>query len=569
MSRASALLLLVALLASAPARADEPAPTPPASAGGEAPAPGAVAARFYNPFQDLTLSDRPPADLYGYTSRVFALSGYFRVRGGVLSNFDLGHGLTPEGTPLWPASGDRVAGDTVSSANLRLRLQPELRLGTEVRVVAQVDLLDNLIYGSTPRGYPISNAVPQVSGSPSQEAPSAGRNAFVDSIRVKKAWLEWLLPFGMLQAGRVGNSWGLGVMAGAGDGLDDDVDDQVDRVGFVTTLWNHFVGLAYDVNASGPSTASSRNPFGQPWDVSDLDDVGTLSLAVLRFHPPEVLRTKLRADRVVLNYGAWVTWRRQKSELPAYYLLGLSGEDRDFTADEWVRRDANYVGGDLWLRLSLRRVRLELEAAYVHGRVDDATLLPGVAMPPTTMDQWGGVLQAEWQVTDQWPLSLWGEVGVASGDPAWGFGVASPVTQAQGQAGDLDAPQLALPGDARVDNFRFHPNYHVDEILWRRIVGTFTDGLYVKGRLRWQPWGKLRLEVSEIYSRTWYAQSAPGLAKPLGLETDVSLTWFARYGVEATGVYALLVPLAGFRNVFTGVDPTPAHFAEVRLGVRF
>jgi uncharacterized protein (TIGR04551 family) len=544
-------VLLVGWLCAGPSLA-EPAPTAPSATTGP---------RFYNPFQDLTLSDAPPPDLYGFTSKVFALSGTFRVRGGVLSNLDLDHGLTPEGTPLWPAEGHGVAGDTVTSANVRLRLQPELRLGNEVRLVVQLDALDNVRFGSTPRGYPISSAVPQVSGSPSQEAPSAGRNAFADSLQVKKAWAEWLLPFGLLQVGRVGNSWGLGVMADAGDGPDDDVDDQVDRLGFVTTVFDHFVGLAYDVNATGPSTASSRDPAGQAWDLTDADDVSTLSLAVLRFHPPEVLRMKLRADRVVVNYGAYVTWRRQSEELPTYALLGLAGEV--------VTRDASYLGTDLWLRVSLQRLRFELEAAYVHGRVGNATLLPGVGLPATTMDQWGGVFQAEWQPGRTLPLALLAEVGVASGDPAWGFGVASPVTQARGQAGDLDAPQLALPGDARVDNFRFHPNYHVDEILWRRVVGTFTDGLFVKGRLRWQPWPALRVDLSEIYSRTWYAESAPGLAKPLGLETDLAITWFARAGVEATGVYALLVPLAGFRNVFTGVDPTPAHFAEVRLAFRF
>lgn len=552
-------VLLVGWLCAGPSLA-EPAPTAPSATTGP---------RFYNPFQDLTLSDAPPPDLYGFTSKVFALSGTFRVRGGVLSNLDLDHGLTPEGTPLWPAEGHGVAGDTVTSANVRLRLQPELRLGNEVRLVVQLDALDNVRFGSTPRGYPISSAVPQVSGSPSQEAPSAGRNAFADSLQVKKAWAEWLLPFGLLQVGRVGNSWGLGVMADAGDGPDDDVDDQVDRLGFVTTVFDHFVGLAYDVNATGPSTASSRDPAGQAWDLTDADDVSTLSLAVLRFHPPEVLRMKLRADRVVVNYGAYVTWRRQSEELPTYALLGLAGEDRDYSADELVTRDASYLGTDLWLRVSLQRLRFELEAAYVHGRVGNATLLPGVGLPATTMDQWGGVFQAEWQPGRTLPLALLAEVGVASGDPAWGFGVASPVTQARGQAGDLDAPQLALPGDARVDNFRFHPNYHVDEILWRRVVGTFTDGLFVKGRLRWQPWPALRVDLSEIYSRTWYAESAPGLAKPLGLETDLAITWFARAGVEATGVYALLVPLAGFRNVFTGVDPTPAHFAEVRLAFRF
>jgi hypothetical protein len=53
------------------------------------------------------------------------------------------------------------------------------------------------------------------------------------------------------------------------------------------------------------------------------------------------------------------------------------------------------------------------------------------------------------------------------------------------------------------------------------------------------------------------------------VEGDASVTWFARGGFEATAVYALLYPLAGFRNYATGVDPSPAHFAEVRLAFVF
>jgi len=245
------------------------------------------------------------------------------------------------------------------------------------------------------------------------------------------------------------------------------------------------------------------------------------------------------------------------------------GEDQKLDEGGFVKRGVDMYAGDAWLRLNVQRLRVEVEGAYVHGKAGNASLVAGVDMPALTFDQWGLVGQVEWQPAESVPLTLLAETGVASGDSALGFGAYPPADQTAAQAGDLDGPQMALPDDTSVDNFRFHPNFHVDEILWRRIVGTFTDGVFAKARLRYRPFPSLRADLSAVYSRTLHAESAPGLAKPLGVEADAALTWFGPAGFEATATYAVLFPLAGMRNVFEDRDPKPAHFARLRMAFRF
>ena len=46
--------------------------------------------------------------------------------------------------------------------------------------------------------------------------------------------------------------------------------------------------------------------------------------------------------------------------------------------------------------------------------------------------------------------------------------------------GQFDGPQANLPRDRTVDNFRFHPDYHIDQILFREIIGTITDAIYIR-----------------------------------------------------------------------------------------
>ena len=42
----------------------------------------------------------------------------------------------------------------------------------------------------------------------------------------------------------------------------------------------------------------------------------------------------------------------------------------------------------------------------------------------------------------------------------------------------------APPRDRTVDNFRFHPDYRIDRILFREIIGTVTDAVYLRPHAR-------------------------------------------------------------------------------------
>jgi uncharacterized protein (TIGR04551 family) len=223
------------------------------------------------------------------------------------------------------------------------------------------------------------------------------------------------------------------------------------------------------------------------------------------------------------------------------------------------------VTADLWFRVIHRRFRLELEAAVIWGRTGDASLDAGVALrQPITNLQWGGVVQSSFLAGKGISLGL--EVGLASGDPAPGFGVRSPLTQAQALPGDLDGPQLRLPRDTRVDNFRFHPDYHVDLILWRRIVGTVTDAAYLRPWLRWQSrWG-LSLEAVAIASFALEAASAPGQRSPLGVELDLGARYRFDAGFEVRLAWGTLIPLPGLDNLALQLPARPAMTLHAVMG---
>src|ERR1043166_9665017 len=89
--------------------------------------------------------------------KLLELDGYFRMRTDWLRNFNLGfpdpgYGGTPFPTALGCKSTitNHPCDDSLSSGNLRLRLEPTINLDEGTSVHIQADLLDNLVLGSTP-----------------------------------------------------------------------------------------------------------------------------------------------------------------------------------------------------------------------------------------------------------------------------------------------------------------------------------------------------------------------------------------------------------------------------------
>ena len=209
----------------------------------------------------------------------------------------------------------------------------------------------------------------------------------------------------------------------------------------------------------------------------------------------------------------------------------------------------------------------------VFGGWDQATLIPGVLYNERVEAlQWGAAMELD--IGPQggfWSVGI--DAGVASGDPAYGFGVDQGLGDEAALRGDLDGPQAVPPHDMRFDNFRFHPDYRVDQILFRQLIGTVTDAVYFK------PWidltahglgpGNLHGGVSLITSVALEPTSTPGGESPLGVELNAELAYDTTEGFRIALDYAVLFPLAGLDNPDVDLPALPAQLARLRLGYGF
>ncbi len=491
------------------------------------------------------------------------LAGYLRLRGQDLYNLDLDRGLTPSGAPLFPVPIADPDGQSLHAADTRLRTDLAIYApGTGVAVKLRVDVLDNLELGSTPYGKPATGRVPSPAGSTGQQPP-------LDGFRIKRAYGEALLPFGLLAAGRMGAHWGLGMLANGGDCDDCDGGDAADRIALVTPLADHLWAVSYDFTATGPVTR--RRDDARMIDLEPSDDVHSVTFAVWNQRTDLVRRLRRDAGRATFEYGATVSHRWQKNDIPADYLP--TAQPVEITASEVMARGYRATIGDVWMQLTLPRFRAGAELAYMNAKVDQPSLIPGVLLDsPVTSSQVGLAVESEYRSGADGALAGL-DFGYASGDPAPGFGAFPQANAAAPQRGDLDGPQADLPRDKRIDNFRFHPDYRIDRILFHEIIGTVTDAFYLRPhtRLRLLDVGRGRLdfELAAIASWAIEANSTPSGNRNLGFELDPGLVFRSRDGFRFALEYAWFLPGAGFDNPDAGLTAKSAQLVQLRLGYFF
>jgi uncharacterized protein (TIGR04551 family) len=151
--------------------------------------------------------------------------------------------------------------------------------------------------------------------------------------------------------------------------------------------------------------------------------------------------------------------------------------------------------------------------------------------------------------------------------------VNTPANATQPKPGDLDGPQANPPYDNRVDNFRFHPDYRIDQILFREIIGTVTDAAYLRPHVRakivsW-PSAALTASLAGVASTAIYASSTPGNARPLGIELDPQIAYSGREGLFVALEGGALFPLAGLDNPELHLNAKMAGLVRLRIAYLF
>ena len=548
---------------------------------------------------------------------VFTLHGYFRVRGELQDNFFLGRDGRLVGVDDYPFTrfvpADRNASaaggcatlvtdpnqdtscsgssDRLRFANMRLRLDPTIALSDDVRVHVRADIFDNLVLGSTPdsRAYvPAPNGTvtragasgqPRVPGVPvdtftnGQQPPEHGRNSLQDSIVIRRAWAEVTnRGIGQLRFGRMGNQWGLGMLWNSGDGIDSDYSSEVDRVMGITKLAGFYFGASWDFADEGLISQPVSRLAGIPFDATQRDDIRQYSLLVAHRLEPEEQRARLERGDWVLNGGLYFILRKQGfSSAPA---APFAQADPTQGFSDFVRRNARMYIPDIWVQFLWKSLRLELEMATVAGRVRN--IFPDFQNDEYKLRQLGFAFESEYRVLDD-KLGVYFKTGLATGDSdVDGLSIYENTAEQRTTGANNQV-------NHRLSQFTFNPNYRVDLILFRNILGSVGGAYYFRPGISYDiihnAFGRLfGARVDFIYSRAAKAAQTYGDDGNLGFEIDTSLYYRSEDGPDlldgfyAAFNYGVLFPLAGldYRSslgVSRGVSR--AQTLRLLLGVEF
>ena len=495
------------------------------------------------------------------------LDGYFRLRTDWLSNYHLGfHDTgkagasgTPYPEPLSCAEG-RVGtpscSKTIGTANMRLRLEPTVNLSEKVALHFQVDVLDNLVLGSTNDGTFLDGTgspshIPVDAFSDNQVSPEAGKSSTRDSVRVKRAWGDVETPLGRLKFGRMPNHWGLGInYHGGGEDpfrdakdcheCDYDQGDTVDRVIFSAKIPGTPLSgaLGMDWAATGPTTGRlfPDRYDGQEADLTNADDAKQYVFVISDLHTPDSWKEQLELGNLALDWGVMLTYRQQD-----WQIRQQNGTTTTDPKLQFQDRGAYVYIPDAFLRLGWGKLTVEAEAAAVLGEIahTDDIVAPGAVDAPQDQKlvQFGGVARLSYLMADD-EFNVGLEVGFASGDD-WD-------AARQGETHYTRVPQLAPSGrDDSATGFLFDPNYHVDLILFRELLGTVRNATYVKPSMYYDLTGRIRFKAAAVISFANMPVSTPGNGSLWGVELDGDLGYHnEREGFFAGLSYGVLFPLS-------------------------
>ena len=455
------------------------------------------------------------------------------------------------------AAEDRNGKD-IAGANIRFRYSPTLHVADWLRVHSTFDILDNLVLGSTPDYASFRPDSPLVLFSGSQAPPSAGDNATMDSIRVKEAYAEIATALGTFRAGRMASHWGLGMVANGGKGLDADSGDYVDRVLLTTRLFGVYLATMMDFVGEGIVASHDEHYFGQSWDADQADDVTEAVFAL--FQRPMTDEDRAERHRAlyerhepVLDWGLYFVYREQDYDLsnahqpthaPTDAFGNATAAGTDFDEFDYIRRGGWGIIPDLWLRFQWspsygEYLRIEAEAAMVYGELENATgdALTDPDAQSRDLLQWGGAIEIEYQLNGNLSLHLDG--GVASGDDAEYFGVLDQVNFYEETDGSVTK-------NAELTNFRFDRNYHVDQLLFREVIGAVTNAWYVKPGVQYDLFDSvddaLAARVDVLTAFALEKEATPGNDDFYGVEIDTTLFYEEQNRFRADILWATLIP---------------------------
>lgn len=582
-------ILGVAALAGSVAAQPSPMPgggPPPAGEDEQKPEGVAEAAPKAAGLLATTPSLPPPRDRRKKYENI-SVDGYLRMRGDWFKNLHLNFDDTPGSSSDGVSSGGaphaRPIGcdapvfdcpDSLKSSNMRLRLEPSIQLSETIAVHSQIDLFDNIVMGEVLED-------------------TTGKDAVV----LRRAWAEVATGLGFLKFGRMPDHFGLGIVANSGRrantdyatwetlyqvgtlanvggtnpvgyDLDSDYGDTLDRLSFTAMIPGTPFRAVAAVDWPAATLTSNHDGIapGQAFDAADNDDQKGWMLAVTRFDAPADFADRVARGKLGLNYGARLVRRTQDRA----YDLSLIDSDDDTVADAYINRGFKQYQPDVWFKLGWRKLLIEAEATVKVGSIDNLSDL-GIDQQVDIL-AWGGVIRASSRALDD-KLGYGLEIGAASGDES--------EAENQGET-RVDGIPLATVSDNTINRFAFNPDYEIDLILFRELIGSVSNAVYFRPWLSYELTESITFRGQQVTAAALRPVATPGNSAMWGLEFDADLGYTGN-GFHAGIAYGLFLPLGamnhpiensleggpGFDYGINAGDAGNAHSIQARFAVEF
>ena len=384
------------------------------------------------------------------TELKWASEGYLRTRTVWLTNL----APQPRRVSTYPPNGEpNVIPDIrrTSYVMSRFRMMPQLQFGKTTRMNLEIDALDDVLWGDN-NGL---STAPLFATDGSNQGYLGGPVG--DSNQVRRAWVQFPVPIGLMRVGRMPSHWGMGLLAnGGGTGwidpetpkgepqrrvadnfFDDDFGDNhfgstADRILFVTrpvTIYRTIkkkgkvdhpliVGYAFDKLSESPLLPYENferkfRPFGQQGFISrgSSDDVDEhVVLAV--WNDPDWDKKSFQDELRLGVYGV-LRYAKEGSTQPS----NLTDPNEtcgsfDGVAYPCIDTGSKVYIADLWWRVRYGALFTEGELYKIGG-----TTFGGVPFPGTNAkkeaDITAGVARFAF-LQPKWDAML--ELGHASGD---------------------------------------------------------------------------------------------------------------------------------------------------------
>jgi len=377
----------------------------------------------------------------------FSTHGYYRTRLNGFENLDL---QRPNDSIAH--SDDRYG--FVTYNDMRLRLEPNLKINDNLSIHAWFDVLDNVLFGSDPtRQDRVLSPLIGTLTLPTELGDPEYQKAF----NVRGVWADILTPIGKFRIGRQPSHWGLGIFTNDGHDRQADFGDTFDRI-------------LYVVEHNFPSVGTFLGSLS--WDIiseAQFDQRLAFGNTVAEEEMPSASRNmqevtlSLSLDRPEFGVGIFsgLRYRHATKDSVTMAVTDALGNEVGAGADG---KTLIYFA-DLYARYQYENYKFKFEGVYLGGRVSTGLAISAIPFrglgeaDPADPCRTGGIIC----MPPEQALQVFMAAFEAEAQYKWG---GEWKFQAGFAEGDGD------PVSGKITQYGFRPDYQIALFMFSRPAGT-------------------------------------------------------------------------------------------------